>query len=138
MLELRAKCKGAIQDNTKIGRIGLKLDPGGGNCDVDLATGFPIVEVEHCGYRLLPANFQAPFLEVSTQDFLIFGHCFFNAFPVLVGIGQRKIISVAILIRLCSRDVVYVDIEQNWGEYGTLWDAIFQELSVAALSIGSC
>ena len=55
-----------------------------------------------------------------------------------MGIGQRKIISVAILIRLCSRDVVYVDIEQNWGENGTLWDAIFKKLSVAALTISCC
>ena len=55
-----------------------------------------------------------------------------------MGIGQRKIISVAILARISSRDVVYVDIEQNYREYGNLWNAIFKELSVAALSISRC
>ena len=65
LLQVWAKCKGTVKNNTKVDGIGFDFDSSGASCDVYLAIGFSIVELKHRGYRLLPANGQAPFAQSS-------------------------------------------------------------------------
>ena len=93
------------------------------SCDIELTSCFLVVQVESCRNRFCFAEFQFLTLEISSQIVHVLVQGALQCISTFFRMHDSQVVRISILCGDRFRQIMEVDVEEEWGQDRSLWDA---------------